>query len=817
MNLRRTAIAMALLASIACPATGATDTDGDPPAQSAREFVFDLPVSMDGRTVGEMTAVVTGSGLAAIDAASWQVFAPRQFAADVVQAVAARANGGRIPAAAFDEAGLALRYDPGRLMLYLQPRSDQRIVRSLSMQPRQEAPAAGVASGEGRFASYINLRALRDHARGVATAGDGSLRILLDGAMRAFGRHGVALEWSAVYDAGAPRDWTRGEVRLVHDDAARAIRYTAGDIAFMTTEFQGAVPLLGMSAERRFAALRPSRAVASTGPRSFVLDRPSRVSIFINGAMQRTFQLEPGRYGLSDFAAVDGANDVRVEVVDDTGEREVFEFTLFLDATLLRAGESEFSVNAGYRRRDDADARIAYDFDRPAWSGFVRYGLADYATVGASYQGERGLDVVGVDGVAASRLGTFASSLSYSRSRSAGSGRAATARWSYDFGGRQGHGSRRLDVSAIHFGRNYMPLGLEEPSNRFAWQTQARFASAMPFGTAGAINVRHARARDRAERDETRLGVLVSRRFGTVSATFGVERLIGEDKDVRGYVNLLLPLGRDSSASAAWQSLDNQTRLEWSHYPVERVGNLSGSIGAEYSDLGAGATADVAYVANRYIARLEHDMARSGLRERETSQRTRLQLDTALAFVDGQVAIGRPITDAFVLVSRHPTLRGSEVLVDPTDDGPLAIADGLGPALVPRVLSHRPQRIAWDVVRPPEGYDLGDTVRPFHPGYRSGFHFQVGSAASLTAVGIALQPDGSPLALAGGEVRADDGREFAPAKTFTNRAGRFAVQGLAPGAYVITFLGNPARRLRFEVAEDAGGLVELGMLTTTEP
>ena len=705
MSLRRSALAAGLLAAIAMLAGTASATDAAapvPPSQSAREFVLDLPVSMDGRTVGQMTVVVGNDGLAAIDAASWQAFGPRQFASDAVQGIADRAVAGRIPVAAFDEAGLELRYDPARLVLHLQPGDDQRAMRSLSMQAHQALGFSSAESDEGRFASYVNLRALQDRV-----GGDSNHRLLVDGASRIFGPRGVAMEWSAVYDESAARDWTRGEVRLIHDDPTRAIRYTAGDVAFMTTEFQGAVPLLGFSMERRFATLLPTRTVASTGPRSFVLSRPSRVTIFINGAMQRTFQLDPGRYGLSDFATIDGANDVRVEVVDDTGEREVFEFTLFLDATLLRPGETEFSVNAGYRREDDAEARIDYDFDRPAWSGFLRYGLTEYATVGASYQGEQGLDVLGIEGVATSPVGTFATSLSESRSNRFGSGRAATARWSYDFGGRHGQGSRRLDLSTIHYSRDYHPLGLEEPFNAFSMQAQARLATMLPFGTAGAIHARHARARDPDDRDETRMGVILSRRFGRVSATLGVERLRGREDDVRGYINLLIPLGRDRSVAASWQSLDNLSRLQWSHYPTERVGNVSGSIGAEHSDLGHTAMADVAYVGNRFVARLDHDTAWSDLDRRDSTQRTRLQFDTAVAFVDGQVAVGRPITDAFAIVSRHRTLRGSKVLVDPTEDGPLAIADRFGPALVPRVLSYRPRQLSWDARDLPDGYDLG--------------------------------------------------------------------------------------------------------------
>ena len=97
MSLRRSALTAGLLAAITMLAGAASAMDAVapvPPAQSTREFVIDLPVSMDGRTVGQMTVTVGDAGLAMIDATSWQEFGARQFAPDVVQGIADRAVAG---------------------------------------------------------------------------------------------------------------------------------------------------------------------------------------------------------------------------------------------------------------------------------------------------------------------------------------------------------------------------------------------------------------------------------------------------------------------------------------------------------------------------------------------------------------------------------------------------------------------------------------------------------------------------------------------------------------------------------------------------
>lgn len=780
-----------------------------------REFLLDMPVSMDERVIGELTVVISGTALSAVDVTSWNTFGGKFFAPEAVKSIASAAVNDRIPVVAFASAGMQIRYDPARLLLLLVPQREQRAIESLSLLPGGGAVLSG-SDMSNPVSAYINIRALRD----FVTAGQGNapnppLNVSLDGAARLFGARGAALEWSAFPEGSEGNRWTRGDVRLIHDNVDRAIRFTAGDVYFQTAEFQGGVPLLGFSAERRYAVLQPNSAVAATSQRSFVLPRPSRITIYVNGAFQRSFQLAPGRYNISDFATADGANDVRIEVEDNTGQREVIEFTLFMDATLLRPGDSEFSVNVGYRRKADENTSISYDYDRPAWSGFVRYGLSEASTFGANFQGEKGLYVFGVEGVATSPLGNFFGAVNASRRDGTGSGRAGTGRWSYNIGNGSDRRLRRLDLSAIYTSRGYTSLGLDQPNNKFSWEFQSRLSTPLPFGMFGSISGRHARVRDAVENNENRIGLLLTKRFSNVSASLSVERITGLRNETFGSLTLSLPLGSRQGIQSNWQSRDNRSRVEWAQSPTQAIGSVSGSVGVETSDLGRSATADLTYNANRFIFRGRHDIAQAGLAEGLTTQRERLQLETAVAFVDGKLAVGRPISDSFAIISRHSSLKDTEIMVNPTS-GPIAVADRFGPALLSSMTSYRTQAVTWDAMQLPAGYDLGDTQRLIVPALHSGFHFQVGSDASITAVGLAMRADGTPLPLVAGEIRADDGRDFRPSKTFTNRAGRFTAQALAPGAYILILATEPRQVLRFRIANSEANYVNLGNLQVTE-
>src|SRR3546814_12741749 len=71
---------------------------------------------------------------------------------------------------------------------------------------------------------------------------------------------------------------------------------------------------------------QPYQSVRPTGRQSFFLRRPSTVEVMVNGQLMRRVRLDPGPYDLSDFPTGYGANDVRLNIVDDTGKAEKLRF-----------------------------------------------------------------------------------------------------------------------------------------------------------------------------------------------------------------------------------------------------------------------------------------------------------------------------------------------------------------------------------------------------------------------------------------------------------------------------------------------------------
>jgi len=86
---------------------------------------------------------------------------------------------------------------------------------------------------------------------------------------------------------------------------------------------------------------------------------------------------------------------------------------------------------------------------------------------------------------------------------------------------------------------------------------------------------------------------------------------------------------------------------------------------------------------------------------------------------------------------------------------------------------------------------------------------QIGRDASRIAVGSLIGADG-PLPLVTGLIEGPGATKAEPRPFFTNRAGRFVADRLAPGDYRITIDG--AEVARFSIPEASEGVVNVGVL-----
>lgn len=776
---------------------------------------INLPASIDGTIVGSLNAGVTGTSLYSIDKQSWTDFAAGHFNADVIDRIAASADEQAIPVGAFIEEFIDIFFDPATLEIKIELDDSRRQTQELSLRPNivDYDNLSGYDLPER--SAYVNINVQEEYRWDDSLEDDQRRATLLnvDGAIQLFGNPRVVLEGGAYQDStfGSSADWQRTEVRLLHDDVERAVRYSMGDIFYRGTEFQVAPPLLGFSIERAYSDIQPLENITPTGSRSFTVNQRSIVEVYINGLFQNALRLPPGRYDLNDFAVNAGVNEVALLITDPSGDQRRIEFSLFSDPTLLKKGVSEFSFNAGYQRGIEDGIGIEYDYNAPAFSGFYRYGLTDYLTLGASYQASEIQQISGAELSVITPAGILAGNVSSSHLDGIGRGTASSLRWSYDFliGSGRPH---ELDLVAVARDELYTYLGQLTPSTQYKSELRARYSAPGPFGSYLTASARHAETIFEEDPREEVYSFDITRRFGPFNLSLRLEQEVTESEEVRGLIRISAPLGQRQLATAQWDTFDDIGELTFGRFSDGTVGDLSGGLALRSDIDGYQGDLGALYQGNRFQLGLDHRYTEFTDGEQPAAQLSTVRLGSSVAYADGTVGVGRPINDSFIMVRRHETLDGSRILVDERQDGHVAIADNFGPAIVPTVNSYVLRRIRWEPESPPYGYDMGNIEGNTFPYYRSGVAYTAGSEASITVIGEVLDSRGDAIGMKVGRITAADEREFEPVTTFTNGRGRFVAQGLSPGKYRIVFPDREGLSVLFTIEEGAVGIVELGVI-----
>ncbi|MES2035388.1 MAG: hypothetical protein V4466_14535 [Pseudomonadota bacterium] len=617
---------------------------------------------------------------------------------------------------------------------------------------------------------------------------------------------GVTLTGGFDYDGAADQQrWQRRELRLTKDLFASAIRVTAGEFSPPIDSFQGSKRFLGVSAARAYSTIRPFQNVRPAGRREFVLDRPSFVEVEINGVVVERLQLEAGPYSLADFPFSQGPNTVRLLVEDDRGRREIAVFDLFGGAGLLDPGVLDFGVSAGVLE----DGRSLEYGSTPAFSGFMRKGLSEVLTVGANAQFTDRRGQAGVLATWGAPFGLLQATTAVSHNRSP---ERSGALASVDYM-REAVLFKRIDarfVGSMQATTRYFQTAFADDTRnaerwRAAGQAILRYRD-YSVNLGGAF----AKGRDAAP-DRTDLTLAIGRTFKwfSVNLNFG-HRAYSDDRptESRFGVSLTSSFGGRWSGAARYDNQDNLREISISRSPTGRLGDISGTLRFSDDRNQQSLAGDVRYINNRFDAQLVTNRLVANVPSGRTTQESLWRLSTFVGFADGAFALGRQSREGFVIATKHPSLRGSRLALMDGGGDPVAKAGWFGPAVAPIQRAYGINRFVLVVDPLPAGYDLGAGVVSTFPGFGNGYRVVVGSDASRTAIGV-LRDARGPMALVSGTIEAIGGESRAePRLFFTNRAGRFVGEALAPGRYRMLIQGKPVAE--FVITKDQEGVVDVG-------
>ena len=780
-------------------------------AKPDRRFRLSISLSLGGAYLGDVPVETTTAGDVSIDVARLVELLRPVVTQAVVGNLLARAAGAELaPIEILSGSDVSLSYDSATLALTVTLPSDSRALNRVSIVNPSQASGANVTAPSDRafgITFALNTQLVHD---GFDDVDRGPVEVTARGFGNVGGVDGLYLAFEAGFSED--EDFARRRTTLFYDDVSRAIRYSLGDVAPQTLGvYDAQLNMAGLTVERLYETIQPYRNVRPSGRGGLTLESESRVDVVVNGVVQQTLRLGPGRYDLRDFPFLSGYNDVRLVVEDNSGRREVGAVSFFSDAELLDPGISIFSASLGARERSAGLFDSPEYEDELTFSGFYQRGFSDQITLGVAGQVDRNNGLIALQGAYATRFGVFGAQAAVDTDQDSDTEHALLLTWRYTATSKGG-GSAGWQVEFESLSEGFSPMSASGTAfNANSWEIDARYQTDLAYGVFATFGAGYSRSRGDLE-DQSRASAALSRSFGRFSASLGLEHREGgfADED-RATLSLSLPVGARSSARLRADTGRDEVIAEFDRRAFNSLDQLGYRVAVGDNRDGPIVNAELEYYGNRFRGRLTHDYLKTG---DQVTQITNAGLTFGVGFADSRVALGREADRGFVIVDKHRTLGDAVVVArNRSSLGDSARTGALGPALVPLDRGYALDSVEVGVEGAPPGYDIGAGRIDIVPGAASGYRMLIGSAASNTVVGVLLDAEGQGVPFLAGTLTPLAGKDAVETQFFTNRTGRLVAQHVAPGRYALTPFGGTESIGEVVVPDDATGTVNIGTLT----
>lgn len=620
--------------------------------------------------------------------------------------------------------------------------------------------------------------------------------------------------------------FTRLGTRAVYDLEDWDTRSIVGDTTYFGAVGQRAMDLLGLSIAHNPELFGKHR---SQSTRSFgqllVVERPATLELIVNNIPMQRLTLKPGAYSLHDLPISLGANTIEAVITYDTGEQEVISFNALSNYQLLDAGAFTWHVSGGLPATWQNGERTYLDHFQGGLH--LRHGWTDTFTGYASFQTDSTIHNVGLGFHQLTSLGTL--HLGATVSEGASIGNAASA--SFETLPNLDQPGRSFRIAADYYTDDYRQPGDAQLIKgdvlypQFdAWlRLTAVQTNPLSWGGYATATARYDFAADEANIpgavstgiDRWSVDLGISKQFFdtttlTFTAGYGNDRLLSfsrldETPEFRFGLSLYARLG-DTSLGAKHSFGNDVSSVTASHLVRTPSDVWQASVTADNApERGVYSSASASHLGQHGETRLSHTMQQP--QQGTEHHRTQLQHAGAVAFADGKLALGAPVRNGFAIVYPHQSISDADVVVG-NPDTPRATGSSWLPAVVADLPPYATVQYPLDATNIPDGYALGASHLAVKAPYRAGYAVPLGSNMPLTAYGNLMDGSGRPVSLQSGQLTSPNYPEQT-INVFTNSAGKFAVEGLAPGSWTIAIA---AVTYTFSVPADATGIFNADLL-----
>ncbi|MEI6804950.1 MAG: fimbria/pilus outer membrane usher protein [Myxococcaceae bacterium] len=164
---------------------------------------------------------------------------------------------------------------------------------------------------------------------------------------------------------------------------------SAGDFVSGSLNWTQSIRLGGLQLRRNFAT-RPSQVLMSLPSLAGSAAVPSVAELFVNNKLYNTQPVGSGPFILNNLPMLSGPSEVKMLVKDANGNIQEISGSFFPNSQILKKGLVDFSLDAGFARRNFGGFSFDYD-PRIVGSGNLRYGLIEHLTLESHIEGGAGL------------------------------------------------------------------------------------------------------------------------------------------------------------------------------------------------------------------------------------------------------------------------------------------------------------------------------------------------------------------------------------------------------------------------------------------
>jgi outer membrane usher protein len=669
------------------------------------------------------------------------------------------------------------------------------------------------------FSGYVNMSAKErmyyPQRSGINNDHRDPLTVNLDSA---WNWHGLVLEGQGLYLESADHPLQRQDLRLVYDNPKEALRYTAGDLQYPVVGYQSIINVGGVGVSKDFS-LKPYVNAYPVSQFEFYLESPATVDIWVNDSLVGTLNLAPGTHDIRDFPFSHGENDVRIVITDIFGRVQDLRFSFIHEPLLLASGLTQYSYNFGLRRWIEDDT-YTYASDDPFVSMLYQKGMSDVFTLGGYLQGLSDQAMGGFEGIYALSYGIFQVDAALSAVEEMGLGWATKIAFTHVPKRIQSNSGISWRSEIEYLSHSFTRITSPCADNTSALNLSSYVNFSLGYGVSTNIGAGYTFTRGEDVSDRYSLSAGLQRYWlRNLSSNLTVEYTHDQDGDreVNAFfgVSWLFP-ARNQSLSASKASRGDLD-VRWDYNQASSLPERArASACAKYGQDRDEYEAKLGYTGNRGIVDLSqkiidhHDQDDS-----EQQNQTDITLQSALVYVDGNLALSRPVCQSFVLVKGEKNLKDSEIVINPSTNGYQAASSRFGPAVLPTLSPYSLKKVVVQPVDPPAGYLLENPYFTLSPTYKSGYALYVGSDSMVIVIGRLVDgTSGEPVGHQPLEVISLEDKRAEPIHTFTSRKGQFQLLGLKQGTYEIRPTESSEwGEVIFTIPDGTEGVYRIGELT----